>query len=925
MSEKYTVVHKKSRVVTEGQPKLPSASTIEYGEIAINYAEGYETLSIKNSNNEIATFSSDNVVNSALTEIQDSIDEIQSALTEDELVISTSLSDLNDRVEDLESVSIPHNTSDLNNDSGFITSADTAHTHTAAEVGAMATSERSNYLPTGTTLDNVADGSTRKLSDYSTTAHTHTAAEVGAMATSERGNYLTTATTIPNVDNYFDDVEYDSNTKRINFKHGATVRDYIDATDFIKDGMVDSVAISTPTGGTNSGVTCLVVTFNTDAGKDDIEIPLSSIFNPSNYYNKTETDTNFLSKSAYTEDEEVIASALNDLNSRIEHMYVPEYVSELINDNAYVSSAETEERYSLTSHTHSQYATTAHTHTAAEVGAMATSERSNYLPTGTTLDNVADGTTRKLSNYSTTGHSHTAAEVGAMATSERSNYSTTGHTHTAAEVGAMATSERSNYLTTATTIPTEATIAGSGFTKSGITEVDVNGSAITISDGAVNIDMPVEVFDVTLTYGIAALMENQYTITTEMYNSMLAAVEDGRLPVLRFVADTGDIIFAYFTLRSVTYGNGLLFHGSDPWKLAATYNGALDFMAILIYSDGDSIGHDTTQLSAMNAANENNYSLTSHTHSQYATTAETANFITSAYTGFSSTGHTHSQYATTAHTHDYLPLSGGDVTGDIFLIENGNEWVHTQLTEHSITFNSGSTSSAKSASIYPYWYEGQVFGGDVTLYLPNKDGTLAVASDIPTETDLTSSGFTKNGLTSADTANVFLAISGTTTYDEITAARNSGKVLLAKDETHTIYTYESQTYGVGHVFSCVQTTSSGDILVSRLVCNQSNQWTETTYYVPNESDIASSGFTKNGITGINVNGTAATITNGVAEINVQGGGGSTLPSVTAADNGKVLMVVNGAWAVVMPTTVYTGTDTPLSSIGNDGDIYLQTS
>ena len=100
------------------------------------------------------------------------------------------------------------------------------------------------------------------------------------MATSERGNYLTTATTIPNVDNYFDDVEYDSNTKRINFKHGATVKDYIDATDFIKDGMVDSVAISTPTGGTNSGVTCLVVTFNTDAGKDDIEIPLSNIFNP---------------------------------------------------------------------------------------------------------------------------------------------------------------------------------------------------------------------------------------------------------------------------------------------------------------------------------------------------------------------------------------------------------------------------------------------------------------------------------------------------------------------------------------------------------------------------------------------------------------------------------------------------------------------
>ena len=50
-----------------------------------------------------------------------------------------------------------------------------------------------------------------------------------------------------------------------------------------------------------------------------------------------------------------------------------------------------------------------------------------------------------------------------------------------------------------------------------------------------------------------------------------------------------------------------------------------------------------------------------------------------------------------------------------------------------------------------------------------------------------------------------------------------------------------------------------------------------------------------------------------------------LPTVTAADNGKILMVVNGAWALVSPTTIYTGSGTPDSSQGNDGDIYLQTS
>ena len=51
-----------------------------------------------------------------------------------------------------------------------------------------------------------------------------------------------------------------------------------------------------------------------------------------------------------------------------------------------------------------------------------------------------------------------------------------------------------------------------------------------------------------------------------------------------------------------------------------------------------------------------------------------------------------------------------------------------------------------------------------------------------------------------------------------------------------------------------------------------------------------------------------------------------LPSVTAADNGKVLMVVNGSWAPTMiQTNVYfTGNTAPSSSLGNDGDLYLET-
>ena len=56
----------------------------------------------------------------------------------------------------------------------------------------------------------------------------------------------------------------------------------IDATAFVKDGMVENVVIS----GSN-----LVITWNTSAGKQPISIPLTDIFNPSNYYDKTATDT----------------------------------------------------------------------------------------------------------------------------------------------------------------------------------------------------------------------------------------------------------------------------------------------------------------------------------------------------------------------------------------------------------------------------------------------------------------------------------------------------------------------------------------------------------------------------------------------------------------------------------------------------------
>ena len=83
-------------------------------------------------------------------------------------------------------------------------------------------------------------------------------------------------------------VSYDSSSHNINFYREATSEtpvSIIDATDFIKDGMVSKVEIKN----VESSGSCLVITFNTDANKEDIVIPVSEVFNPANYYLKTDT------------------------------------------------------------------------------------------------------------------------------------------------------------------------------------------------------------------------------------------------------------------------------------------------------------------------------------------------------------------------------------------------------------------------------------------------------------------------------------------------------------------------------------------------------------------------------------------------------------------------------------------------------------
>lgn len=76
-------------------------------------------------------------------------------------------------------------------------------------------------------------------------------------------------------------IEWDSNAKTLKLYSGNHLLGSVDGASWVKDGMVESAAIV----GNN-----LEITFNTDAGKEKISVPLTDIFNPDNYYNKTEID-----------------------------------------------------------------------------------------------------------------------------------------------------------------------------------------------------------------------------------------------------------------------------------------------------------------------------------------------------------------------------------------------------------------------------------------------------------------------------------------------------------------------------------------------------------------------------------------------------------------------------------------------------------
>ena len=199
--------------------------------------KGIKSVAVNEESHLIITYTDDTTYDAGAIEVHSAVDSVNGKTGE----VTLTASDVGALPSD---TAIPSKTSDLTNDSNFVADANYVHTD-------------NNY---DATAKDVVDGVTAALA---------------GKVDKETGKSLIDLTTV------VDGASYDSTNHLILFKNGTTTLFSLDAAAFVKDGMVDTVTI---TGGN------LVITFNTDAGKQAISIPLTDIFNPANYYDKDDVD-----------------------------------------------------------------------------------------------------------------------------------------------------------------------------------------------------------------------------------------------------------------------------------------------------------------------------------------------------------------------------------------------------------------------------------------------------------------------------------------------------------------------------------------------------------------------------------------------------------------------------------------------------------
>lgn len=203
---------------------------------------------------------------------------------------------------------------------GYYTTGETNAAITAATDALAQAIAEQNYATTGYVQDAIAEasgvttGQVQSMIDQSVSGKVDTStytAYTAATDTALAGK--ADLSDIPSVTGYADSVQYNTSSKYVEFYHGGTGGTKVyefDASPFLIDGMVESVVITSVTSG-GSEVTVLEITWNSAAGGQVTDIPLTEIFDASNYYTKSET-------SGKTEIANALAEKVNIADNNVE-------------------------------------------------------------------------------------------------------------------------------------------------------------------------------------------------------------------------------------------------------------------------------------------------------------------------------------------------------------------------------------------------------------------------------------------------------------------------------------------------------------------------------------------------------------------------------------------------------------------------------
>ena len=300
-----------------------AAAKLNAAEIALAITDGQEKILFKNSVGDVVAVATEEQILALLSDVTQSITNEVARATSAE----TALGNLIEAVDDKVDQEIADRAADVDAEEARATSAETSLQNaitaevtraTGAEEAlddkidavddkvdqeitdriADVNAEEARAISAETALNDrisaIESGSTQALEEEIARAEAAEAA-LDAKIEAEKTRALSAETAI--VDALADEVaerkanavasvEYDSSGKTIDFYNANNVKiDSIDATDFIKDGMIDSVTLET-TGGTSY----LVIVWNTDAGKETTRINIGDLFDADNYYTKAETD-----------------------------------------------------------------------------------------------------------------------------------------------------------------------------------------------------------------------------------------------------------------------------------------------------------------------------------------------------------------------------------------------------------------------------------------------------------------------------------------------------------------------------------------------------------------------------------------------------------------------------------------------------------